>query len=102
MAQWAKGESGNPGGRPAGLGEIRDIARKHTDSAIATLVTVMNDAEASASARVGAATALLDRGWGRPAQTIDANINSQDALSAVLQEISERHRQALITKSGTA
>jgi hypothetical protein len=75
MAKFAKGVSGNPGGRPSGIGEIREIARQHTDTAINTLVKVMNDSDATASARVGAATALLDRGWGRPAQTIEANIN---------------------------
>lgn len=75
MGKFKSGESGNPGGRPAGYGEIRDIARQHTDTAINTLVKVMNDSDATPSARVGAATALLDRGWGRPAQTIEATIN---------------------------
>ena len=75
MAKFKSGESGNPGGRPAGYGEIRDIARQHTNTAISTLVTIMNDSDAAPSARVGAATALLDRGWGRPAQTIEATIN---------------------------
>ena len=90
MAQWAKGESGNPGGRPKGLGEIREIARAHTDAAINVLVGVMGDDEASPSARVAAASALLDRGWGRPAQTLD--LKSQISLSDALREIAE-HRQ---------
>jgi hypothetical protein len=89
MAKWTKGQSGNPGGRPSGLGEIREIARQHTDGAIETLVRVMGDKEASPSAQVAAASALLDRGWGRPAQTIDANINNQESFSDVLRRISE-------------
>ena len=80
MAKFAKGQSGNPGGRPSGLGEIREIARKHTDEAIQVLVMVMSDVKAAPAARVGAATALLDRGWGRPAQTIDANINAKESI----------------------
>ena len=76
MARWKKGVSGNPGGRPSGVGEIRDIARLHTDEAIQTLVTVMNDSKAPPSARVGAATAVLDRGWGRPLQSISASIDA--------------------------
>jgi len=78
MAKWTKGESGNPGGRPKGLGDIREIARKHTDTAIETLVNVLGDPKANPSARVSAANALLDRGWGRPAQTLHAKIDSED------------------------
>ncbi len=32
----------------------------------------MNDCKAPPSARVGAATAILDRGWGRPMQAVEA------------------------------
>jgi len=90
MGKFVKGQSGNPGGRPGGVGEIREIAREHTEPAIGILVAVMNDAGASPSSRVAAATALLDRGWGRPAQTIDASINSHKSFAEALQEISER------------
>ncbi len=75
MGKFVSGESGNPGGRPAGYGEIRDIARQHTETAINTLVKIMSDSDATPSSRVGAAVALLDRAWGRPAQTIEASIN---------------------------
>ncbi len=74
---WAKGQSGNPGGRPAALGEIRDIARQHTNTALQVLVDIMGDRAAPPHARVGAATALLDRGWGRPAQTINASVEDR-------------------------
>jgi hypothetical protein len=67
-----KGKSGNPGGRPKGDAQVRDLARKHTAAAIAALVGALK-AE-SESARVAAANALLDRGWGKPAQTIDATV----------------------------
>jgi len=40
----------------------------------------MNDAKAAPAARVGAATALLYRGWGRPAQTISASIEGNELI----------------------
>jgi hypothetical protein len=76
---WQKGQSGNPGGRPKGLGRIRDIAQKHTELAMETLKDICKNGE-SETARVQAATALLDRGWGKPAQSVDIT-NSDGSMS---------------------
>lgn len=67
---WRKGVSGNPGGRPKVLGEVRDLARQHTATAIATLIEVAQNTRSPAAARVSAAQALLDRGWGKPSQPV--------------------------------
>ncbi len=48
--------------------QIRSLARGHTETAINVLVGIMNQTEAPPAARVQAATSLLDRGWGKPAQ----------------------------------
>ena len=45
--------------------DIRTLARAHSAAALAALVAVINDAEASPAARVSAATALLTWGHGR-------------------------------------
>jgi hypothetical protein len=50
--------------------EIKSLARGHTESAINTLAGIMNQHEAPPAARVSAAQALLDRGWGKPTQPI--------------------------------
>lgn len=50
--------------------EIRSLARSHTESAVKTLAGIMNSSKAPAAARVNAAQALLDRGWGKPTQPI--------------------------------
>src|SRR5215831_6179088 len=67
--RWAAGQSGNPGGRPAGLAEVRKLARKHTAEAIERLVTEMKQGDTS-NARIAAANAILDRGWGKPTQPL--------------------------------
>ncbi len=51
--------------------DIRSLARSHTESAIKVLGSIMNQKTAPASARVAAAVALLDRGWGKPAQYLE-------------------------------
>ena len=50
--------------------EIRSLARAHTESAIRTLAGIMNEPTAPHAARVSAATAILDRGWGKPVQAV--------------------------------
>ncbi len=71
MAKFKKGESGNPGGRPRGAGRLRDLAREKTEEALSTLLSVMTDEKSPASARVAAACAVLDRGYGRPIQATE-------------------------------
>jgi hypothetical protein len=65
-----KGQSGNPGGRPKVVAEIKELARAHTGEAIETLVSIMTNPKAAPAARVSAANALLDRGYGKPPQHI--------------------------------
>ena len=69
QGQWLPGSSPNPGGRPKIIEDIRDLAREHTETAINALVHIAQKGKQE-SARVAAASALLDRGWGRPTQPI--------------------------------
>ena len=50
--------------------EIRSLARSHTRTAINVLVGVMRAKDATPAARVSAANAILDRGWGKPVQAL--------------------------------
>jgi hypothetical protein len=68
-----KGQSANPGGRPKALQAVEDAARSHTADALATLARICKDSNAPPAAQVAAANALLDRGWGRPKQAIEAS-----------------------------
>ena len=53
---------------PSSQVEIRALARSHTRTAIRILAGILRNKKASAAARVAAATALLDRGWGKVPQ----------------------------------
>lgn len=69
-------KAGNRGmGRPKGARnkatlEIEAKARLYCDDALAALHSICRQSE-SDSARVSAATALLDRGYGRPKQVLE-------------------------------
>ena len=71
-------------GRPSGAfnkatSELRlnlsELAREYTNDALHTLVDVMQSSQ-SDSARIAAATAILDRGYGRPTKTTSLEVNA--------------------------
>ena len=73
-----KGKSGNPGGRPKKapeLVEIEGLARELAPEAIEKLAEWMRSDNAKAS--VSAANALLDRGFGKARQQIEATITDE-------------------------
>jgi Family of unknown function (DUF5681) len=102
-----KGQSGNPGGRPREIAEVKVLARSHMPAAIEVLVSIMKNVKASDAARVSAATALLDRGYGKPQQHITGDpvpfvvrlpqpyANSEEWAAAVKVEMAMRQRPTL-------
>jgi len=69
---------------PKSLTEIRSLARSHTRTAITVLAGIMNSKDATAAARVSAANALLDRGWGKAALPLE---NGSDGALQVIHRI---------------
>lgn len=66
-------------GRPAGAqnratkeagARLSELAQARAEDALAVLAEVMADKEQTGSARIAAANALLDRGFGRPGQAV--------------------------------
>lgn len=87
----------NPKGRPPIIRDLKEAAKAHTRQALNTLVSVMNDSEAPQASRITAAVALLDRGWGKPQQNIEAKIESVDmakTAATVLLDLSRRARES--------
>ena len=93
-------------GRPKGTknrathihkGTLEELARSYTDVALGALVGIAQNGE-SESARVSAASAILDRGYGKPSQQIDANINArvafEDMIAAAHKYDEEQQRRA--------
>ena len=70
-----KGKSGNSSGRPKVDKEIRDLARQHGPDAIEKLVEHMNSEDTRLSQ--SAAIALLDRGFGKPSQSMDMTVTEK-------------------------
>ncbi len=81
------GKSGNPNGRPKVNLEIQALARAQTPACFEVLTAISQDIKAPPAARVSAANSLLDRGWGKPAQSIDMTHEVGGELAKLLKEI---------------
>ena len=90
-----KGQSGNPGGRPKELWDVIEIARSYAPDAIKTLASIMLNEDSPPAARIGAASAILDRGFGKAPQAVEmsgpddgpihhTDISDADRVAAVL------------------
>lgn len=66
-----KGKSGNPSGRPKDNPELKEACRSHTMECIAVLVGIVNNSKSKDNDRIKAAEVLLDRGYGKPVQSVD-------------------------------
>lgn len=73
-----KGKSGNPGGRPKEDNVVKELAREYTAEAVERLGFWLRSDNPKAS--VGAAVALLDRGYGKPHQ--ESTVTFEDKRDA--------------------
>ena len=64
------GNTANHTGRPKEYQKVKDLAKQYTETAINTLAEIASDTNQPARARVSAADSILNRAWGKPAQTI--------------------------------
>lgn len=96
MPKFVKGQVANPKGRPKAytLHEIRDIARKAAPKMVSILVTIAEDEEQPAAARAAAANHVLDRGYGKPAQTMADEDGNAVSWIDVINAARSRYREA--------
>lgn len=97
-----RGGSRPGAGRPKGAlnratienkANIEELARAHTDDALKALASIVVTGQ-SETARIAAATALLDRGYGKPRQTVEAMVDGSIS-SDTLQRAEERFDRLL-------
>jgi Family of unknown function (DUF5681) len=99
--QFQKGQSGNPGGRPKMPDELKAAMQGLADTAVKVLKDAMNGDDPRA--RILAANAVLDRGYGKPAQTVNAkfeNVDMSGAHLAALQELAAKTRDPSLSVDG--
>jgi hypothetical protein len=63
------------------VADVKTAARELSPEAMDTLKQAMADQKAPWSARIAAAIAVLDRGWGKPTQALDANLSFFEGLT---------------------
>lgn len=79
---------------------LEALARPYAADALAVLHDVMHDDQAPAAARVSAADKVLDRGFGKPLQTI--GVQSLDDINdlAALEKLEQEERERLMILEG--
>ncbi len=63
------------------------LARQYTEEAILKLVAIMRNAKATTTAQTQAAIALLDRGYGRPAQATEVTLRRDNIADLTTEEL---------------
>lgn len=85
-SRFQPGQSGNPGGRPKGYAEFRELCRDRSPKALATLDAALDDGD------LYAVRVVLEYAWGKPASSpedIEAVKQSNPFSRFTLEELRE-------------
>jgi hypothetical protein len=82
--QWKKGQSGNPNGRPRKLPNLNellaDVLGDEKDGVTAAEAILKAIRSKAVKGDIRAAEVLLDRGYGKPKQQIEASIEIEEQV----------------------
>ena len=82
---FAPGVSANPGGKAKMPDEVKAALRAASPEAVALLVHVMNDPREKTAYRLEAAKTILDRAYGKPAQSQDISFDVNSTTDVLAQ-----------------
>jgi hypothetical protein len=84
--RFKKGQSGNPGGRPKMPPDMKAAIQEKTPELLKSLFALARQ-KADPRVQAVAIKELLDRGWGRAAQTLNAKVEGVDLSAAHLEAL---------------
>jgi hypothetical protein len=86
-SRFKPGKSGNPGGRSPRVGPngetVAQLARGHTADCIACLAEIVKGKANEPQHRISAANALLDRGWGKPKESMELDAKVEGGVPVI-------------------
>jgi len=84
-----KGQSGNPNGRPKKLPELdkllADVLGEEKDGLTAAEAILKKLRQMATGGNLRAAEILLDRGYGKPRQSVDSTVTLRDFPSPIIE-----------------
>jgi hypothetical protein len=93
---FAKGQSGNPTGRPPKTREELDLiaaCRDRAPEALEAMVQIMTNGESERN-RLAAAMAIIERGYGKPEQPVTGDVGVFSVIAPWLQQTIQKRNSA--------
>jgi hypothetical protein len=85
LKPFKKGQSGNPGGRPQSAREVTALALENSEQAIRRLIALMSSKDERVA--LSACIAVLDRGIGKPVQTVVGDAANPIAMGGKIEMV---------------
>lgn len=88
LKPWAKGQSGNPGGKSKKLEEIRSLAKDRSRRALERIIELVESQDEKVA--LMASKEVLDRAFGKATQPTEATVSFAGEFEAFIRELNER------------